>query len=145
MVVTAIVGMIVAVGIPAFITYWRNSTLTGGAQELTVLLNSAREVAIKENTTVCVKSNAASGSSGTKVRYLLSTCTGTAWTGAGTDATGYMTLSSSIQLQAPATDVAFTNLGRANPSGSFIVRNPMNNGTATVTVATSGRVRTTYP
>jgi Tfp pilus assembly protein FimT len=157
-VVVAVIGLVMAVGMPTFVSYWRTSTVKAGAQELIALLNNGRQLAIRENESVCVKADVASPSYGTRLRYLrgscaaTQTCTATAgvspciWTGAGTDSNGYVTLSNDMQVQPPATDVLFTYLGAANPGGTFSVRWTNNTGaTATVTLAASGRVNYAFP
>ena len=156
-IVVAVIGVISAIGMPYFISYYRTATLKGGAQELIALLNQGRQLAIKENEAVCIKADVANPSYGTKVRYLrgscaaASTCAATGnvspciWAGPGTDSSGYITLSNRIELQPPATDVSFTYLGAA-VGGSYTVRMMDNtSATSTVTVAASGRVSYTFP
>lgn len=156
-IVVAVIGILMAVGMPTFITYWRTSTLKAGAQELVSMLNQAKQLAIKENESVCAVINTGTGSYGTKVRYMrgscaaASTCTSTGnvspciWTGAGSDGSGYFTLSNRVEANATS-NVMFSYLGAANPAGSYTVRvtdNP--SGTATVTVAGSGRISYAFP
>ncbi|MBI2202416.1 MAG: hypothetical protein HYU41_00965 [Candidatus Rokubacteria bacterium] len=153
----AVIGILMVVGMPTFLTYWRTSTLKAGAQELVSLLNQAKQIAIKENETVCARTDTGTGTYGTKLRYMrgscaaASTCTATGnvspciWTGAGSDGSGYFTLSNRIEANATA-NVSFSYLGAASPSGSYTVRvidNP--SGTATVTVAGSGRISYSFP
>jgi Tfp pilus assembly protein FimT len=145
MVAVGIIGIITAISLPTFISYWQNSTLNAGAQEVTTILNNARQLAISQNQTVCVKTDVTNPTYGTRIRYLLSSCAGTAWTGPGTDGSGYMTLSNSLQIQPPATDLQFTYLGATVAGQSFRVKTPTNGNTATITVATSGRISTGYP
>ena len=156
-IVVAVIGVLSAIGMPYFLAYYRTATLKGGAQEVVALLNQGRQIAIKENESVCIKSNVANPSYGTRVRYLRGSCTATStcaatgnvspciWAGAGTDNSGYVTLSNNIELQPPGTDVTFTYLGAAT-GGTFTVRAVDNtSATATVTVAASGRVSYTFP
>ena len=156
-IVVAVIGVLSAIGLPYFLSHFRTATLKGGAQELVVLLNQGRQVAIKENEAVCIKADAANPNYGTKVRYLRGSCAATntcaatgnvspcIWTGPGTDSTGYVTLSNRIEIQPPATDVTFTYLGAAS-GGSFTVRMMDNtSATSTVTIAASGRVSYTFP
>ena len=162
-VVVGVIGVLGALSLPMFTSYWRTSTLKAAAQELVVLLNTARQQAIKENQSVCVASDGSSPSTfGTKVKYLLgaSSCTSTAptsrtclqtggttpcvWIGAGTASDGYMTLSNRVQVLPPSTAVSFTHLGSA-VGGTFRMKNPMDQATATVTVTVSGRVSISYP
>lgn len=150
-VVMAVIGILAVLGIPNFLSYWKSATLRGGAQELTVVLNSARQLAIKENQTVCVKANNtatgaySSTTYGTKLQYFVATtCTGTAWTGAGTDSSGYMTLGNDVRVQGPTAGITFTYLGAAS-GNDFYVCNPNDTGRrAKITVSNSGRVATAY-
>lgn len=157
-VVVAVIGILTAVGMPTFITYWRTSTLKAGAQEVVALLNQGRQLAIKENESVCVKSDVSNPSYGTRLRYLRGTCAAAAtcastgnvspciWTGAGTDGNGYVTLSNRIEMRPPTTDVVFTYLGASTPGGTYTVRVMDNtSGTSTVTVAASGRINYSFP
>ena len=157
-IVVAVIGILFAAGIPTFIGYWRTSTLKGGAQELVSVLNQGRALAIKQNESVCIKADVANPSYGTKVRFLRGTCGATQtctttgnvspciWTGAGTDGSGYLTLSNRVEMRPPATDVLFSYLGAANPAGTYSVRVMDNtSGTATVTVTASGRVSYSFP
>jgi prepilin-type N-terminal cleavage/methylation domain-containing protein len=157
-VVCAVIGILTAVGMPTFITYWRQSQLKGGAQELVSLLNQGRQIAIKENESVCIKPSASTGSYGTQLQYLRdsacsasSTCTATSnvspciWVGPGTDANGYITLSNRIEMNA-STNVVFGYLGSATTAGTYTVRAMDNtSGTSTVTVAASGRISYAFP
>jgi len=59
-VVVAILGLLAAIGVPYLVSYWQASTLTAGAQELQTILNGARQLAIRNNTSVCVKRNTTS-------------------------------------------------------------------------------------
>lgn len=136
LVLVAVIGIITAVSAPAFVSYLRSATLKAGAQELATVLNRARSVAISKNTTVCVKQ----GSS--RVQFVTggSGCSGTVWTGPGTDASGYFTLQNSITVTSATANVVFNYLGAATTSGTYTVQNPINNSTMSVTVALSGRV-----
>ena len=156
-IVVAVIGVLSAIGMPYFISYYRASALKGGAQEVVALLNQGRQIAIKENEAVCIKSDVANPNYGTKIRYLRGSCTAAntcaatgnvspcIWTGAGTDQNGYVTLSENIQVRPPATDVTFTYLG-ASSGGSYTVRVVTNtSATSTVTVAASGRISYAFP
>ena len=148
-VVVGVLAIVMAVSAPIFINYWQTSTLKAGAQELVAVLNGARALAIKSNSPVCVTSDGTSPSYGTKIYYRVSTCGASAWTGTGTNSDGSIALTNSVQVMAPSTSVIFTALGSASSptgvSGDFKVKNPRNNGTATVRVATSGRISILYP
>lgn len=138
MVVLAIIGGLAVIGVPLLMTYWRAAALDTAARELRVVLNSGRQLAIKENSYVCVER------SGNSVRYrtsIAANCNGAIWLGAGTDGNGLMTLPNAMEISAATANVIFNYLGAANPAGTYTVRNPVNTAqTLTVTVAASGRV-----
>jgi prepilin-type N-terminal cleavage/methylation domain-containing protein len=137
LVVVVVIGVLAAVTAPMLVSYWKAATLKAGAQELATLLNGARQLAIRDNTSVCV------AQSGTQVRYLTgaSPCSsGTVWTGPGTDANGWFKLSNDVEVTATTANVVFAYLGNATTAGAYTVRNPVDSKTLTVTVATSGRV-----
>ena len=151
-VVVAVIGILMALSIPTFLTYWRTSTIRAGAQEMVTLLNQARSLAIGHNASVCVQSAANNPSFTTRIRYQIgttncslsancptagvpcaNTCTATAgvtpciWTGPGTDSVGWLTLSNRIESRSPGgflgqPYVVFTYLGSASPAGTFRVR-----------------------
>lgn len=135
-VVVAVIGIMIAAAMPSLISYWQASTLTAGAQELQSVLNGARQLAIRQNASVCVER------SSTRVRFLVGGCAGTAFTGPGTDANGWIGLANNVQIVNSTANVVFSYLGAANPGGTYTVRNPANTAqTQTVTVTASGRVR----
>ena len=132
--VVAIIGIIMAVSTPLFLSYWRASTLKAGAEELSAILNGARQLAIKENTSVCVTND------GTSVQYHVGTCVAAAWTGVGTDGSGNMRLANNVTVSG-GTNVVFTYLGAASTPGTYTVTNPADGQTMSVIVASTGRVR----
>lgn len=160
LVVVGVIGVLMVLSLPMFLSYWQSSTLKSGAQEMVVLLNTARQLAIKENTNACVTGDGSGTTYGPKVKYALNTttcssstpsttCTSSStaacvWIGPGTGTDGYMTVSNSLEALPPANGISFTYLG-ASTGGDFRVKNPVNNATATVTVAVSGRTRISYP
>jgi type IV fimbrial biogenesis protein FimT len=134
LVVIAVIGIIAAVGVPAFVSYLRAATLKGGAQELATILNQGRSLAIAQNTTVCVNQSAS------KVQFLTGGCSGTVWKGPGTDGNGWFTLQNTMTVSATTANVVFNYLGAANTAATYTVRNPLNQATLSVNVALSGRV-----
>ena len=104
-VVVAVIGIIMAVGAPTLWTYFRTAALRGAAEELVTVLNGARQLAIRANSTVCVTND------GTRVQYHLSTCGAATWKGPGTDASGNITLSNSIRAGGTS-NVCYSYLGR---------------------------------
>ena len=135
MVVAAIAGVLAVLAAPTLVSYARASTLQAGARELATVINLGRQIAITQNTAVCVEV------AGTNVRLRTGGCGGTMWTGPGTDGAGVIRLSepSALRISTTAT-VVFTNLGAAVPGGTYTVTHPVNNGTRIVVVAATGRV-----
>jgi hypothetical protein len=66
-------------------------------------------------------------------------CSGTVWTGPGTDGSGRITLANNVQVSSN-TDIVFNYLGAATTAGTYTVRNPTDGRTLSVVVATTGRV-----
>jgi Tfp pilus assembly protein FimT len=132
-VVVAVVGALMAASAPFFLSYLRTSTLRGGAEEMASVLNRARQIAIRDNTSMCVTND------GTRVRFRIATCAGTVWTGPGTDATGFVALANSITV-ASAQNVVFTYMGTATAPATYTVTNPRDGRTLTVAVTAAGRV-----
>ncbi len=133
-VVVAVIAIVTAVGAPLFISYLQSATLTAGTQELASIMNRGRQVAISQNTTVCVTLV------GNQVRFLTGGCGGVVWTGPGTDGNGFFTLANNVQVSAATANVVFNELGAATTAGVYTVRNPLNGRTMRVTVAFTGRV-----
>ncbi len=136
LVIIAVIGIITAVSTPAFLSYLRSATLKAGAQELATIINQGRQLAISRNTVVCVKQAAGK----MQLRTDAPGCSGTAWTGPGTDGGGWITLRNGINVITATNNVIFNYMGAATTSGIYTVQNPTNNATMSVTVALSGRV-----
>ncbi len=138
MVTVAVIGVVALAGVPYFLTYLQASKLRGGAEELATVLNQARQLAIRNNTFVCVQRQSGTN----RVRFLLgnSGCTGTTFTGVGTRSNGDIDLADNVEVSATTANVVFNYLGAATSPGTFTVRNPTNNRTLSVIVASSGRV-----
>ena len=139
-VVVAIIGIIMAVSVPTLWTYFRTAALRAGAEELVTALNSARQLAIRTNTTVCVTNDA------TSVQYRVGSCAGAVWTGPGTDSAGNVRLSNGI-LAGGTNNLCYSYLGAGTLTpapcvnqGNFTVTNPAG-GLMTVAVTTTGRAR----
>ena len=64
-VVVAVIAILMAASAPFFISYLRTSALRAGAEEMVSVLNRARQIAIRDNTSMCVASD------GTRVRFSL--------------------------------------------------------------------------
>ena len=140
-VVIAVIGIIMAVSVPTLWTYFRTATLRGAAEELVTVLNGARQLAIRANSTVCVTND------GTRVQYHLSTCGATTWKGPGTDSSGNITLSNSVRAGG-SSNVCYSYLGATTATPAPCVKrrhlnvtNPAGGSTMSVTVATTGRAK----
>jgi hypothetical protein len=99
-------------------------------------MNQARELAIKENGNVCVTLPTA-----TQMAYRLGNCAGSAWVGAGTDATGGINLPPGVTATANA-NPTFNYVGSVQPVGiyTYTLTYTQTGATLTVSVAASGRV-----
>jgi len=136
LVVIAMIGILSILVTPALIGYWNASTLQAGAEELATAVNRGRQLAIAQNTTVCVQL------SGTSITMRTGGCGGTLFTGAGTNASGVISLASGMQVSfGSGTSLVFTNLGAASPAATFNVTHPATGRTRSVVVAASGQVR----
>jgi Tfp pilus assembly protein FimT len=140
LVVMAVLGIIAGLSIPTLWTYYRSAALRGAAERTVSLLNNARQLAIRQNTTVCVTIDA------TGMQYHQGSCGAAAYTGAGTDSAGYMTLDSGLSLSG-TNNLCFSYLGAGAvtpapcaSSGTLTITRARG-GTMSVVMATTGRVR----
>ena len=130
--VVAVIGVLLTAALASG-PWWRTSSLTAGAEELKALLNTARQLAVAENTSVCV------AGAGAAVRFLLGGCTGSAWSGPGSRAGGIIPLASNVSITASSPAV-FTYLGAAVPAGSYTIVDARGDASVRVVVAASGRI-----
>ena len=131
-VVMAVIGVTVGVAIPSLWTYYRSSALRAGAEQTVVLLNGARQLAIRLNKTICVTYD------GTGVQYHQDTCSAAAYVTSGTDASGYMTLPTGLTLSG-TNNLCFGYLG-APPAPSLLPAGCNTNGTVTVSRSAGGSI-----
>ena len=139
-VVVAIVGITMGVAIPSLWTYYSSAALRGAAEQTVTMLNGARQLAIRLNTTVCVTIDS------TGMQYHVGTCGAAAWTGAETDSAGYILLPTGLTLSG-TNNLCFSYLG----AGTSLAGPCTANGTLTITrsqggtidvvMATTGRVK----
>jgi len=132
--VIAVIGILAVMAVPAFLSYYHAAGLKAGAQQVVTLMNQARELAIKENGNVCVTLPSA-----TQMSYRLDTCAGSAWVGAGTDATGNINLPPGVTATASANPI-FNYVGSALPAATYTLTYTQTGATLTASVAASGRV-----
>jgi Tfp pilus assembly protein FimT len=130
----AVVGVLFAMSIPSFVTYYQAAALRSDVQQVITLFNQARELAIKQNDTVCVTMP-----TGSQLALRLGSCAGAVWTGPGTDGVGNMNLPQGFTI-APLTGVTFNYLGAAGAATTYIMTNTTTNATSTISVSLSGRV-----
>jgi prepilin-type N-terminal cleavage/methylation domain-containing protein len=140
LVILAIIGITLAVAIPSLWTYYRSAALRGAGEQTVTLLNGARQLAIRMNTTVCVTIDS------TGMQHHVGTCGAAAFTGPGTDSAGYMRLDPGLTLGG-TNNLCFNYLG----AGTTTPGPCASNGTLTITraqggslnvvMATTGRVR----
>jgi prepilin-type N-terminal cleavage/methylation domain-containing protein len=135
LVVVAVIGVLFTASIPFFLSAYQASAARADVQQVISLFNQARELAIKQNDSVCV-----SFPSNQQMMLLLSSCTGTAWVGAGTDGTGAINLPPGFTI-GPLSAVTFTYLGAATAATTYTMTNSTTGGTMTISIALSGRVR----
>jgi Tfp pilus assembly protein FimT len=139
-VVIAVLGVTMGVALPSLWTYYQSAALRGAAEQTVSMLTNARQLAIRVNNIVCVTFDA------NGMQYHVGTCTAAAYTGAETDASGYIALPSGMTLSG-TNNLCFNYLGAgaATPSpcvanGTLTVTRAAG-GTMSVTMATTGRVR----
>jgi prepilin-type N-terminal cleavage/methylation domain-containing protein len=140
-VVVAVLGVIAVLTVPTLWTYLRTATLRAGAEEAVTVLNGARQLAIRMNTTVCVSND------GTRAQYRVGGCGAAAWTGVGTDANGHIRLANRLQVSG-ANHLCFNYLGAGTTTpapctanGTLTITNPAGGATLNVVMATTGRLR----
>ena len=140
-VVVAVLGVIAALSVPTLWTYLRTATLRAGAEEAVTVLNGARQLAIRMNTTVCVSND------GTRAQYRVGGCGAAAWTGVGTDANGQIRLANRLQVSG-TNHLCFNYLGAGTTTpapctanGTLTITNPAGGATLNVVMATTGRLR----
>jgi len=135
-VVVAVIGILMAASAPFFLSAIRTSALKAGAEQLATVLGQARQMAIRDNTSICVVTNAGG------VRFRVGGCGGAVWIGAGTDGAGFIRLANNITVGPPAQVVVFTYIGTANLAVPvpYVVTNPQDASTLSVSVAPSGRI-----
>jgi len=132
--VMGIAGLLSALAIPLFMSFYQASRIGSAAQEVVAFLNQGRQLGIRENTGVCVHIGPAA------MQYRLgSSCTGPVWVGPGTDAAGNLAVPAGVALAATAHPI-FSHLGAASPGATITLTNLQDGRAVRVSVAVSGRV-----
>jgi Tfp pilus assembly protein FimT len=130
----AVVGVLFVMTVPFFISYYQAAAARADVQQVMTLFNQARELAIRQNNTVCVTlpNNA-------QMVVLQGSCAGAAWTGAGTDATGNINLPQGFTI-APLNNVTFNYLGAAGAATTYTMTSSTTGATTTISIALTGRL-----
>ena len=133
LVLVGILGILTTISVPFFIRYYQAAAVKAAAEEVATFLNQGRQIAIKENQSVCasIDNNA--------MHYHMTNCGGTVWLGPGTDAAGNIRIPAGFTLTTTAEPI-FSYLGAAAPAATFTVRHTPSGRQITVTVTASGRV-----
>ena len=135
LVVIAILGIIAFIAIPVFLSYLPGATAGYAARELQSGLNRAKLMAVTTRQPVCVQPTA----SGYRF-FQNTTCTGTPWTGTGTDANGVFSLTNNVTVAlAAGSNPIFNQFGVAIQTGTLKVTG-RTGASMTVSVQASGRV-----
>jgi len=133
--VLALIGTLSALAAPTILSYAQVSALQASARHLATVINLGRQIAISQNTAVCVHVI------GAQVQLRRDGCGGTIWSGPGTDGAGFIRISDAGALVISATaDIVFSNLGAASPAGTYTITNVVHGRTLKIVVAATGRI-----
>ncbi len=133
-VVIAVVGILFVMTVPFFLSYYRTSAVRAGSQQVIVLLNQARELAVKQNDNICVQLPSTS-----QMQLRVGGCAGMVWIGPGTDAAGNIRLPQGFTLASP-NDIVFSYLGAALPATMYTLTDSASGETITISIALTGRI-----
>src|SRR3989454_8119838 len=136
LVVVVLIGAMASIAVPLLLSYLPSATANYAARELQSGLNRAKLMAVTTRQAVCVQPTA----SGYRF-FQNTTCTGTPWSGAGTDANGVFSLANNITVAlAAGSNPIFNQFGVAVQTGTLRVTG-QTGSSMTVSVQASGRVR----
>jgi len=130
----AVVGLLSVMTVPFFVRYYQAAAARADVQQVITLFNQARELAVRQNDTVCVTLP-----TNTRMVLRLSSCAGAVWIGTGTDGAGNINLPQGFTI-GPLNNVSFTYLGAALAATTYTMTNPTTSGTSTISIALSGRI-----
>jgi len=131
----ALVAILAVMSLPAFVRYYQAAAGRSDVQTVITLFNQARELAIKQNDTVCVTLP-----TNTQMVLRLSNCAGTIWTGPGSDDSGSINLPPGFTI-GPLANVTFNYLGAAAAATTYTMTNSTTTDTMTISIALSGRIK----
>jgi type II secretion system protein H len=135
LVVLVLVGIMTFLTVPFLLTYIPSATVNYAARELQSGLNRAKLMAVTTRQPVCVEPIA-----GGYRFFQNTTCTGTPWSGTGTDANGVVALANGITVAlAAGSNPVFNQFGVAVQTGTLRVTG-QTGYSMTVSVQASGRV-----
>ncbi|MEK7364992.1 MAG: prepilin-type N-terminal cleavage/methylation domain-containing protein, partial [candidate division NC10 bacterium] len=125
LVVVAVIGIMAAIAIPFFASYWRSAAVRAGTQEMRTALLQAKQLAITRRQNICVQPVAVPFPG---YQFRQNTCgAGAAIVMPGTDGTGTFRLQNNVTVAVLAGPPVFTPLGAAAPGGQFQVTGPAGN------------------
>jgi Tfp pilus assembly protein FimT len=133
-VVIAVIGILSVMTIPAFISYYQAAAARADVQTVITMFNQARELAVKQNDSVCVTFTSSS-----QMVLRLASCGGAVWIGPGTDAAGIINLPQGFTI-GPLNTVTFNYLGAAGGASTYTMTNSTTSATSTISIALTGRI-----
>src|SRR5437867_4336742 len=135
LVVLVLIGAMASIAVPLLLSYLPSATINYSARELQSGLNRAKLMAVTTRQAVCVRPT------GSGYQFFQNTtCTGTPWSGTGTDANGVFALTNSITVTlAAGSNPVFNQFGVAVQMGTLSVTG-QTGYSMTVSVQASGRV-----
>src|SRR2546428_13652581 len=114
LVVVVLIGAMASIAVPLLLSYLPSATANYAARELQSGLNRAKLMAVTTRQPVCVQPTA----SGYRF-FQNTTCTGTPWSGAGTDPNGAFSLANNITVAlAAGSNPIFNQFGVAVHTGT---------------------------
>jgi Tfp pilus assembly protein FimT len=133
-VIIAVIGVLFVMSVPSFVSYYQAAAARADLQQVITLFNQARDLAVRQNDTVCVTMP-----TNRQMALRLSSCAGAVWTGPGTDGAGNINLPQGFTI-GPLNNVTFNYLGAAGAATTYTMTNSTTYATSTISIALSGRV-----
>src|SRR5438132_7332971 len=114
LIVLVLIGTMTVIAVPFLLSYLPSATINYSARELQSGLNRAKLMAVTTRQAVCVRPT------GSGYQFFQNTtCTGTPWSGTGTDANGVFALTNSITVTlAAGSNPVFNQFGVAVQTGT---------------------------